>query len=113
MQSGFDNSLNFPRSNFGDTTGTWGVLLQSYKPKSQEALPPKLDRWFADTQIARDHLALHTVCSHPNNTGTLHQSQGKASSPHPGVESRVFFWGQYNGRCGFHTPLAYDIPYDK
>ena len=113
MQSGFDHILDFFRRDAGEATRTWGVLFQSHKAKGQKTLSPKLDRGSADIQITSDLLALPTVCSHPNNPGTLHQSHGKTSSPYPCFERRVFFGGQYNGRCSFHNALAYKMPYYK
>jgi len=76
MQGGFDNRLDFFQSDLSDlvdATRTWSILFQPHKTKSQKPLPPELDRWFADTQIASDLLALHIVCSHPNNPGKLFQ----------------------------------------
>lgn len=85
MEGGFDDCLNFLHRDFGDTTRTGCILLQSLQSKSQKPLSPKLHGRSGDTKLLCNILVLHSIHNHSDDQCTLYQSQWKAFSTNPDV----------------------------
>src|SRR3972149_348822 len=87
------------------------IFFQPRQTQCQKTLWPELNGRSRHPQSFGDSLTEDAVCSHHDDFGPLHQSQGITSSARPCFHGSAFLWGQHDGTCGSaHYPYNRAYP---